>query len=212
MRPHGGNAPVDPGSRPWIPTLRLTSSAAIRGRRHGGGGSRSALARSTACASCPIESNGHLRAVGTRRSQSNRFVCEIARAASPGARTISVMTTHRLPPLYRHAWWLPGAWSALAATLAVATLRPSEQSVLLMVAILCALPWSLALLLLDLSQGFADRAAMIVTVGLFANAGLDSGGSRPSCGPGSATVKNLIFRRLDDVARPARGDVAALSR
>jgi hypothetical protein len=79
------------------------------------------------------------------------------------------MTTHHLPPLYRHAWWLPGAWSALAATLAVATLRPSEQSILLMVAILCALPWSLALLLLDLSQGFADRAAMIVTVGLFAN-------------------------------------------
>jgi hypothetical protein len=82
------------------------------------------------------------------------------------------MTEHRLPPLYRHAWWLPGAWSALAATLAVATLRPSEQTVLLMVAILCALPWSLALLLLDLSQGFADRAAMIVTVGLFANAAL----------------------------------------
>ena len=82
------------------------------------------------------------------------------------------MTTHHLPPLYRHAWWLPGAWSALAATLAVATLRPSEQSILLMVAILCALPWSLALLLLDLSQGFADRAAMIVTVGLFANVAL----------------------------------------
>jgi|SRR5690349_11985576 len=82
------------------------------------------------------------------------------------------MTEHRLPPLYRHAWWLPGAWSALAATLAVATLRPSEQTALLMVAILCALPWSLVLLLLDLSQGFADRAAMIVTVGLFANAAL----------------------------------------
>jgi hypothetical protein len=39
---------------------------------------------------------------------------------------------------------------------------------LLMVAILCALPWSPALLLLDLSQGFADRGAMIVTAGLFA--------------------------------------------
>ena len=80
------------------------------------------------------------------------------------------MTTHQLPPLYRHAWWLPGAWSALAATLAIATLRPSAQSVLLMVAILCALPWSLALLLLDLSQGFAHRAAVIVTAGLFVNA------------------------------------------
>ena len=82
------------------------------------------------------------------------------------------MTEHRLPSLYRHAWWLPGAWSALAATLAVATLRPSEQGILLMVAILCALPLSLALLLLDLSQGFADRAALIVIAGLFANAAL----------------------------------------
>ena len=60
----------------------------------------------------------------------------------------------------------------LAATLAIATLRPSEQSILLMVAILCALPWSLALLLLDLSQGFADRAAVIVTASLFANVAL----------------------------------------
>lgn len=82
------------------------------------------------------------------------------------------MTEHRLPPLYRHAWWIPGAWSALAATLAVATLRPSEQSIFLMVAILCALPWSLALLLVDLSQGFADRAALIVIAGLIANAAL----------------------------------------
>lgn len=76
------------------------------------------------------------------------------------------MTTRPLPPLYRHAWWLPDAWTALA----VAGLRPSGQSVLLMVGILCALPRSLALLLLDFSQGFVDRAAIIVTVGLFANA------------------------------------------
>jgi hypothetical protein len=74
------------------------------------------------------------------------------------------MTTHRLPPLYRHAW------SAFTVSLAAATLRPSEQGILLTVAILCALPWSLALLLLELSQGFADRAALIVTRGLFANA------------------------------------------
>jgi len=80
------------------------------------------------------------------------------------------MTTHRLPPLYRHAWWLPGAWTAFALTLAAVALRPSEQTILLMVAILCALPWSLALLLLDLSHGFADRAATIVIAGLFANA------------------------------------------
>ena len=80
------------------------------------------------------------------------------------------MSTHRLPPLYRHAWWVPGAWSALAVALAAATTRPSEQSLLLTVAILCSLPWSLALLLLDFGQGFADRAAVIVTLGLFANA------------------------------------------
>lgn len=82
------------------------------------------------------------------------------------------MTRHRLPTLYRHAWWVPGAWSALAATLAATTLWPSEPSILLTVAILCALPWSLALLLLDLSQGFAVRAALIVTLGLLANTGL----------------------------------------
>lgn len=82
------------------------------------------------------------------------------------------MTTRRLPVLYRHAWWLPGAWSALAVTLVAAALQPSEQSILLTVGILCALPWSLALLLLDLSQGFADRAAVVVALGLFANAAL----------------------------------------
>ena len=82
------------------------------------------------------------------------------------------MSTHRLPPLYRHAWWVPGAWSALALALAAATARPSEQSLLLTMAILCALPWSLALLILDFGQGFADRAAVIVTLGLFANAAL----------------------------------------
>lgn len=74
-------------------------------------------------------------------------------------------------------WKRSSFWRA--TTLAVATLRPSEQSILLMAAILCALPWSLALLLLDLSQGFADRAAVIVTLGLFANVAL-IGGSRSS--------------------------------
>ena len=82
------------------------------------------------------------------------------------------MSTPSPPVLYRLAWWLAAAWSALLVGLAVATLRPSEQSILLTIAILCALPWSLALLLLDLSQGFADRAGVIVTLGLFANAAL----------------------------------------
>lgn len=82
------------------------------------------------------------------------------------------MTTPRLPLWYRHAWWLPAACSAFAVALAAATLRPSEQGLLLTVAILCALPWSLALLLLDFGQGFADRAAFVVCIGLCANMAL----------------------------------------
>lgn len=80
------------------------------------------------------------------------------------------MPTPRPPHWYRHAWWLPGVCSTLALAMALATPRPSEQSALLMIAILCGLPWSLALLLLDLGQGFADRAAVVVCVGLFVNA------------------------------------------
>ncbi|KWT82049.1 hypothetical protein APY03_4989 [Variovorax sp. WDL1] len=40
------------------------------------------------------------------------------------------------------------------------------------VAILCALPWSLALFLLDFNEGFADRAAVLVCIGLCINAAL----------------------------------------
>jgi hypothetical protein len=72
----------------------------------------------------------------------------------------------------RLAWCLPAFCSALALALAAATLRPSEQNVLLAAAILCALPWSLALLALDLAQGFAERAAFIVCTGLLVNASL----------------------------------------
>lgn len=79
------------------------------------------------------------------------------------------MTTPRLPFWYRHAWWLPGACSAFALALVMATLRPTEQSVLLFIAILSALPWSLVLLFLDLGEGFADRAAVIVSIGLCSN-------------------------------------------
>ena len=82
------------------------------------------------------------------------------------------MTSPRLPFWYRHAWWLPCTCTAFAVGLAAATLKPTEQSVLLSAAILCALPWSLALLFLDFGQGFADRAAVIVSLGLFANAAL----------------------------------------
>src|SRR3982751_6690320 len=82
------------------------------------------------------------------------------------------MSTARMPLWYRHAWWLPGACSAFAVALMAAALRPSEQSILLGVAILCALPWSLVLLLLDFGQGFADRAAVVVCFGLFVNAAM----------------------------------------
>ncbi|OUM04515.1 hypothetical protein A8M77_02195 [Variovorax sp. JS1663] len=67
---------------------------------------------------------------------------------------------------------MPGASSVFALALAVATLHPTEQSILLSVAILCALPWSLALLLLDFGEGFADRAALVVCIGLCANVAL----------------------------------------
>jgi len=70
---------------------------------------------------------------------------------------------------YRHAWWLPATGTVLAAPLIAAALDPSEQSVLLTLAILCALPWTFALLLLDLSAGFADRAALVVCMGICAN-------------------------------------------
>ncbi|MBT2326925.1 hypothetical protein J7E62_32005 [Variovorax paradoxus] len=82
------------------------------------------------------------------------------------------MPTPRPPLWCRHVWWLPVACSALALALAAATLRPAEQGILLLVAILCALPWSLALLLLDFGEGFGDRAAVIVCLGLFANVAL----------------------------------------
>jgi len=92
------------------------------------------------------------------------------RHATP--RTMVRMSAESSSFLYRHAWWLPASATALAVPLVAATLRPSEQSVLLAIAILCALPWTLALLLLDLSAGFADRAEAIVCLGLFANVAL----------------------------------------
>lgn len=82
------------------------------------------------------------------------------------------MHTPRLPFWYRHAWWLPATFTAITVPLAASTLRPTDQSILLAVAILCALPWSFALLLLDFSAGFADRASFVVFIGLCANAAI----------------------------------------
>ncbi|SEB13694.1 hypothetical protein [Variovorax sp. YR216] len=80
------------------------------------------------------------------------------------------MSSPRKEPLwYRYAWWVPGIATAIALVLAVAALWPREHDVLLIAAILCALPWSLAMLVLDLSEGFADRAALVVCIGLCAN-------------------------------------------
>ena len=70
---------------------------------------------------------------------------------------------------HRRVWWVPAVGTALAVPLVAATVRPSEQGVLLTLAILCALPWTLALLLLDLSAGFAARAALVTGLGLAAN-------------------------------------------
>jgi hypothetical protein len=98
--------------------------------------------------------------------------CEIARGSAADTLHNFCMSTPRLPLWYRHAWWVPGTCSAFAMALVVATLRPSEQSILLTVAILCALPWAFVLLLLDFGQGFADRAAVVVCIGLIANAAM----------------------------------------
>ncbi len=81
-------------------------------------------------------------------------------------------SSRKEPHWYRYAWWVPGIATAIALVLAVAALWPREHDVLLVAAILCALPWSLAMLMLDLSGGFADRAALVVCIGLFANVAL----------------------------------------
>ena len=82
---------------------------------------------------------------------------------------MACMRAERSSFWYRRVWWLPAIGTALVVPLVAATLKPSGQSALLVLAILCALPWTLALLLLDLSAGFADRAALLICAGLFAN-------------------------------------------
>ena len=58
---------------------------------------------------------------------------------------------------------------AACALIAVAIEIPEQESVMLAVAILGALPWSLALLLMDPSPGFAERAGLVVALGLSLN-------------------------------------------
>ena len=95
---------------------------------------------------------------------------DIEAARRAGVQTVAVrygatMRTPHLPALYRLAWWLPSALTVLAAILAVATLKPNDQGLLLMVAIL-------PLILINFGPGFADYAALIVTLGLFINTAL----------------------------------------
>jgi hypothetical protein len=82
------------------------------------------------------------------------------------------MNRPRWPLWYRHAWWPPALVTGLAIVLVAATQFPAEQGVLLVIAILCALPWSLGLLLLEVGAGFADRGAAIVSLGLTVNTAL----------------------------------------
>ena len=88
------------------------------------------------------------------------------------SRTIIRMNPESQSFWYRRVWWFPATGTVLVAPLIAATLNPSEQGVLLTLAILCSLPWAFALLLLDLNAGFADRSALIVCLGLCANVGL----------------------------------------
>ena len=109
--------------------------------------------------------------VGATQRDSELFCLrgEIHKQKHTTTRTMICMNPAEPSFLYRHAWWVPATGTVLAVPLVVATLKPSEQSVFLLLAILCALPWTLALLLLDLSSGFADRAALVVCWGLCAN-------------------------------------------
>jgi len=71
----------------------------------------------------------------------------------------------------RAAFWV---LAAMAFVLVVALLRlslqwPTPDSVWLPFAMLAAMPWSLALLLLDPTAGLADRGAWVVAVGLAIN-------------------------------------------
>ena len=107
--------------------------------------------------------------------QSRQELSCVRNSSGTGARRASQflsMSAPRLPLWYRHAWWLPGAYSAFAVAFAASALNPTEGSVLLSLAILCALPWSLVLLLLDVERGLADIGAAIVFLGLYANAAL----------------------------------------
>jgi len=74
-----------------------------------------------------------------------------------------------MPNVFR--WWLvPSIATALAAVLWVNAMQPEvREGPLLLLGILASLPWSLALMVLDLAPGFAERAATVVGAGLAIN-------------------------------------------
>lgn len=85
----------------------------------------------------------------------------------------SLMLMSRTSFWYRRIWWLPLLCTVAACALVIAAVRtPVQQGGWLDVAILAALPWSLVLLFMEPSPGFAERAGLVVALGLCLNAAL----------------------------------------
>lgn len=77
-----------------------------------------------------------------------------------------------MPNVFR--WWLvPSLATAVAALLLVNAVQTQvREGPLLVLGILASLPWSLALMVLDLAPGFAERAGTVVGAGLAINTAL----------------------------------------
>ena len=69
----------------------------------------------------------------------------------------------------RALWLIPIALTIGGALLAISACSPSPDGSLLMTAILGAMPWSLCLLMLEASPGFADTAGRLVSLGIVLN-------------------------------------------
>lgn len=77
----------------------------------------------------------------------------------------------------RRIWWLAAAFGvavtvSVGVLVAAAVLTSSAENGLLSAVILCALPWSLVLLMLDQAPGFAARAGFVVVGGVCLNLAL----------------------------------------
>ena len=69
----------------------------------------------------------------------------------------------------RALWLIPIALTIGGALLVAAACSPSPDGSVLMTAILGAMPWSLCLLMLEASPGFADTAGRLVSLGIVLN-------------------------------------------